>query len=60
MWDLGSHSSTAGWGIPVGAAAQRLFNNLGPNPLLPSLKTSPAVAQALCEPGKVFLALELN
>lgn len=49
MWGLGSHSNTAGWGIPVRTPAQRLFNNL------PSLKTSPTVAQALCEPEKVFL-----
>lgn len=56
MWDLGSHSNTAAWGIPVGAPAQRLFNNFGPNPLLPSLKASPAVAQAFCEPEKEFLA----
>lgn len=56
MWDLGSHSNTAAWGTPMGAPAQRLFKNFGPNPLLPSLKTSPAVAQALCEPEKVFLA----
>lgn len=50
VWGLGSHPSGSTSFYRGG------FNNFCPNPLLPSLKTSPTVVPALCVPGNVFLA----